>query len=264
MSEPLAAIPPAPTYTDRLPPADSYDSLPPLSQGERVIDAYVAPSKTFADIRRNRSWWLPFLLISLVGYAFSFTALHRVGASTLAENIMHSNPTQAAKLADAPPEQRAQTLKITAMTVQGFMYAAPLVTLLFTALLALLLWVGFNFVLGGSSTYGGMFAVSLYAWLPSIIVTLVLIVLLFVGDADSFNLNNPTGTNPGFYLGADAAAWLRTLLTSFDVFTLWSTALLGLGGAIVARVKVANGLILVFAFWFLIVLVKVGFAAATS
>ncbi len=37
-----------------------------LSQVERVIDTFVAPSKTFHDILRDASWWLPWLLGVLV------------------------------------------------------------------------------------------------------------------------------------------------------------------------------------------------------
>ena len=37
-------------------------AMPPetqsLSEVERVIDTFVAPSKTFTDIRRNASWWM--------------------------------------------------------------------------------------------------------------------------------------------------------------------------------------------------------------
>ena len=46
------------------------DSLA-LSQVERVVDTFIEPSKTFADIKRNRSWWLPFLILILLGYVFS-------------------------------------------------------------------------------------------------------------------------------------------------------------------------------------------------
>ena len=38
---------------------------PPLSQAERVVDTFVAPRKTFTDIRRSASWWLPFVLMVL-------------------------------------------------------------------------------------------------------------------------------------------------------------------------------------------------------
>ena len=36
-----------------------------LSQAERFIDTFVAPSKTFADIRRDASWWLPCVIATI-------------------------------------------------------------------------------------------------------------------------------------------------------------------------------------------------------
>ena len=41
-----------------------------LSQVERVVDTFVAPSKTFTDILRSTTWWLPFLLSVLVTLAW--------------------------------------------------------------------------------------------------------------------------------------------------------------------------------------------------
>ena len=42
----------------------------PLSQVERVLDTFIAPSKTFHDILRDTSWWLPWLLGVLVTLGF--------------------------------------------------------------------------------------------------------------------------------------------------------------------------------------------------
>ena len=50
--------------------ANAQSSIP-LSQMERVIDTFVAPSKTFHDILRSASWWLPWLLGVLVTLGFS-------------------------------------------------------------------------------------------------------------------------------------------------------------------------------------------------
>lgn len=148
--------------------------------------------------------------------------------------------------------------------MQVGLYAGPIFLLLWTAFLALLLWVGCNFLLGGSSTYPGMFAVSMYATLPSLLAYLLLIVMLFVGDTETFNLANASGTNIGYYLPQGASPLLKSLLTSIDLFTLWQVFLLGLGSAIVARLKPAKGLALVFGAWFVVVLVKAGIAAASS
>ena len=44
---------------------------PGLSQGQRIIDTFTAPSKTFNDIKHgNKSWWLPFVIYVVLGFAF--------------------------------------------------------------------------------------------------------------------------------------------------------------------------------------------------
>jgi hypothetical protein len=37
----------------------------PLSEGRRLIDTFFAPRKTFTDLRRNASWWAPYLIIAV-------------------------------------------------------------------------------------------------------------------------------------------------------------------------------------------------------
>ncbi len=260
MPEPISSYP---SHVSAASP-DALDAQPSLTPVQRVVDTFIAPSKTFTDIRRNTSWWLPFALLAVVGYLFSFAALGRVGIHTIVENSMKQNPKQAERMASQPPEQQAQTRKITESVTNGIFYVAPLLTLAVNCVTALLLWAGFNFVLGGSSTYRAMYAVGIFAWLPSIFKSLLSILLMFVGDVETFNIQNPVGTNPGFYLGTDASAWLKSFLTSFDVFTLWTLFLLGLGGAIVAGVKPAKGYALVFGAFLVFILIKTGFAAATS
>jgi hypothetical protein len=39
---------------------EAQSGQPGLSQVERVVDTFVASSKTFTDILRSTSWWLPF------------------------------------------------------------------------------------------------------------------------------------------------------------------------------------------------------------
>jgi hypothetical protein len=132
------------------------------------------------------------------------------------------------------------------------------------ALLALLLWAGFAFVLGGSTTFGEMFAVSIFASLPNALNSLIAIVTVFASDPQGYNLNLPSPANLAYFLSPDAAAWLLSLAKSLDIFSLWSLALAGFGGAIVSKIKPLRGIMLVFAFWILYVLVKTGITAAFS
>lgn len=243
---------------------DAADAQPPLTQFERIADTFYAPSKTFADIRRNRSWWLPFLLLVLCGALFSGTMVQRLGPDGIAESALRANAKKYEQFKELPADQQAAQRRIIGKVTTYSLYSFPILQLVFAAFGALLLWVGFNFLLGGSSTWTAMFAVSIFASLPAIFRSLLAVVMLFVTDLDTFSLQDPVGSNPGYYLSASTAPWLHAFLGSFDLFTLWILALNALGGSIVARVKPAAGYALVFGAWFLYVLIKTGIAAAVS
>ncbi|MDT7814910.1 MAG: hypothetical protein QOJ42_4826, partial [Acidobacteriaceae bacterium] len=83
-------------------------------------------------------------------------------------------------------------------------------------------------------------------------------------DPQGYNLNLPSPANLAYFLSPDSAAWLLSLTKSLDIFSLWSLALAGFGGAIVSRVKPLRGIVLVFVVWILYVLVKTGITAAFS
>jgi hypothetical protein len=236
----------------------------PLSQVERVVNTFIEPSKTFNDIKRNRSWWLPFVILAVLGYIFCFAAVQHVGWESLTTNVLKSQPRNAERLDKATPAEAAQMLSVTKGFMEGFMVGSPVVVLLVNALYALLLWCGFAFVLGGTTTYGEMFAVSIFAWLPSALNSVIATVTAFVSDPQSFNLNLPSPANLGYFLGPDAAPWLKSLGASLDVFSIWTLVLAGFGGALVAKVKPAKGVVMVFIVWILYVLVKTGIAAAMS
>lgn len=235
-----------------------------LSPVERVVNTYIEPSKTFQDIKRNRSWWLPFIILVVLGWIFCAVAVQHVGWETLATNVLKSQPTNAARLEKATPAQAAQMIAVTKGFMEGFMVGTPIVILIFNAFFALLLWFGFSFLLGGQTDFGEMWTVSMFAALPRALASIIAIVTVMVAEPQTYNLNLPTPSNLGYFLSTDAPHWLISLGTSLDVFSLWCLALLGFGAAIVAKVKPARGLLLVFGVWLVVILIKVGISAATS
>ena len=235
----------------------------PLSQGERVVDTFVAPSKTFTDVLRNASWWLPFLLLVIGAYALTGAIQTKVGWQQLVENEIHANPKLSDRLASAPPDQAATQQKIMRGSIQGGFYAAPFLNLGFVALAALVLWGTINFGFGGKATYGRVFCVGMYAALPGVISALLAAVMLFAGRSpESFTTQTMLGSNPGYYLETPGA--LKTFLTSFDIFTLWTAVLMSIGLAIVAGTKRSAGYLAVFGWFVLILLFRTAMAAVNS
>ena len=237
---------------------------PRLSEVERVVDTFIAPSKTFADILRNASWWLPFVLISVLGIAQAFVVDRQVGYDRVSENQMHASPKTEDRLNQLTPEQRASQMAISAKITRITSYGIPVLLMVIYSLYTLLLWGSFNFGLGAQTSFAQVFAVSWYSLLPYIATSLlVILTLVFGNNAEGFDIRNPVGTNLAFYL-PDAAPWLKSFLTQIDIVRLWSLALQVIGMAIVAKKSITQSAMIVVSFWVLTLLLSTGAAAAFS
>ncbi len=235
-----------------------------LSEVERVVDTFVAPSKTFRDILRSTSWWLPFILLVLVTLATTVVVDRQVGFERVAENQVHQSPKQEEQMSALTPEQKAARMQGMAKGYKYSTYGSFLFILIFVAIASLVYWASFNFGLGASTTFGQMFAVWMYASLPRLITGLLTIVtVLFGGNADSYDMRNPVGTNLAYFM-PDSAPWLKAALGFFDVIGLWQLILLVIGTSIVAKVSRGKAAAVVVGWWVLGLIVSVGIAAATS
>jgi hypothetical protein len=235
------------------------EATKPLSQGERLVDTFIAPTKTFQDILRDSSWWLPWLLGFLLTLAFGFAVQQKIGWDKTYNNILLQSPqSQQDRLAQLPPAEQARQKAIGAAFVKYIFWTTPILGLLFAAISTLVLTGTLNFVLGGHAKFGQMFAVWMYAALPFAIQAILVIITVYAGlDADAFNLKNPVGTNIGYFLPQDSPKWLLALGTAIDILTIWVLVLLTIGSAIVAKMKRSTAAVAVFGWWILITLVKV-------
>jgi hypothetical protein len=243
------------------------EPVPGLSQLQRVSNVFTAPSKTFADIKRgNKSWWMPFIIFTLVGYVLFAAIVTKIGMQQVVDNQIHLNPKQEEKLAQAPPEQREMSAKISLYITEGIFLANPLLLLAILALGSLGLWGTINFAFGGKATYGSIFTVWMYAGLPGILKVLLGVIVIFAGTApESFNIKNYAPTNLGAFLNPlETNAALYSLASAIDITTIWTLVLLGIGTAMVAGVKRTSGYIAVFGWWAVFVLIGVGIATVTG
>ncbi len=225
-----------------------------LSQAARVIDTFVAPSKTFADIRRNASWWLPFVLGVIVSMLFIYSIDRKIGFDQVAQaNINRSASTQQ-RMSTMSDAQRENIIHMIARSTRIFSYAYPLVALIIGLICAGILMMSFNLGLGAKASFAQYLAIWFYAGLPYLIKLLLAAITIFAGGtSDQFDMRNPVGTNIGWYLSSDAPVWLRALLSSADLFTIWVVLLLILGCATVTRVKRSSAATVILGWWILII-----------
>jgi Yip1 domain len=233
---------------------------PSLSQSERVVDTFIAPSKTFTDIRRSASWWVPWILLSLVGLVLVFTVDKKVGMEKVAENSIQQSPKRAAKVDQLPPEQRASQMELAAKMTRIIAYGSPILTVIIASIIAAVLLATFNFGFGAGLNLMQCVAITMYAFLPGIIKALLVILTIVIGGGDGFTFEHQLASNLG-PLFDPSSPFLYSIASSLDVFNIWTLILTGIGYSCVTKVKRGTCMAVVFGWWALVVLVGAGFAA---
>jgi hypothetical protein len=250
----------------QVPVIPSAPEAPALTQMQRVIYTFTSPSKTFKDIKRNTSWWLPFVLTLVFGYTFFGAVTAKITWPQVVDTNLKWQPKQAERIEQLPPDQRATNMKITIGITQGIWAAIPILgSLLGAAIMGGILLATMNFGFGGKATFWQAYAVVMFANLPGLLRYILGTIAIFAGmDPESFYINNFAGTNPGYYLPMDTPKALMALATALDVTTIWVLILASIGISIVAGTKRSSGYIAVFGWWIVLVLIGVGSAAIFS
>jgi hypothetical protein len=153
-------------------------------------------------------------------------------------------------------------MKIQETSARILGYAAPVTALIALVVVAGVLLGLFNFGFGTKLTFKELMGVTAYGFLPSVLSTLLTIVVLFFVEPDAFDVKNPVATSVGYFVPA-TMPFLKTLLGAFDVFTLWQAFLLAVGVAQLSKLKVKTGTAFA-AIFSMVVLFKLGGAALSS
>ena len=261
----MATNPSAPPSQQPSQPLQLSQEPAALPEGQRLAYTFFAPSKVFADLRRNASWWAPFLIIAIVSVLYVYVVDQKVGFNKVVENLIQQQPKQADRIDRMPADQRQKVMQQQATITKWIAYAIPVVALAIYAVFAGLLLATLRFAASADLKYKTLFALIVYSRLPLIFGPLLAILSLVAGvSSDGFNLRNPVATNPGYFIGPDGSPVLRALLTPLDVFSLWTLILTAIGITCISKVKSSTAFAVVFGWFAVYVLGGVLLAAATS
>ena len=238
---------------------------PALSEPQRLMNVFFSPSRTFADIRRNARWWVPWLVLAVFSFAASEALDQKIGYEQITENQIRMIPKAQEQMDKLTPEQQQRQIHARAVGTRWiFGYLSPITGLIFLLLCSAALMATFNFGLGAEVTFKQAMAVTSYGLLIRAVHAVLLIgAALASSDPSTFNISNPVATNPAFFLSfADTPKFLYSLLSNIDIIVIWTYVVLGIGFAVVAKKKVSTGIKVMagwFAFW---TLLFAGIAAA--
>ena len=146
------------------------------------------------------------------------------------ERIVRQQLEQSSRAAQMTPQEREQAIGRGTKFAQGIAYAASVVSYpIVVAVVAAVLMVAFNLIVGAEVRYSTAAGVVSHAMMPFTIVSALAIVILYLKDPDTINLGNLVGSNVGALLASDTPPWLMKLGASLDLFSFWVIALLAVG-----------------------------------
>src|ERR1700734_1725256 len=117
----------------------------PLSEGARIVNTFIAPSRTFTDLSRNASWWAPFLLLVIVSTIFAYSVGAKVGYGKAGENVLQLRPKQWDAIQNMKADERDRVMqKVEKQTMIGT-YMAPVINLIVLLIVAGVLLASFKF-----------------------------------------------------------------------------------------------------------------------
>src|ERR1041385_5707128 len=148
MNFPTSPTPPPPSpYPTAMPPAAPPEPAGPgLSEPQRLINVFISPKKTFEDLKRNSSWWVPWLISAIFSVTAAFIIVQRVDIPRLAQHRMEQSKFAQQRMEALTPAQREQSMRIQATILKFQFFARPVFGLIVGLIGAALLMAVFNFV----------------------------------------------------------------------------------------------------------------------
>jgi hypothetical protein len=227
---------------------------------QNLVDIYFAPSEAFARIARRPAWILP--AVGYLALVIVFTAVWMNKMEP--REFIKAQLEQSAQAQKMSAEQREQVIEQQAKFMPIFGWLGSIVgTVVTLAVFAGFFLFVYRFFYGGELKFGQSLAVASWVLFAVALVTTPLMLAVF-GLKGDWNLNpqEVLQANLGVLLDRSTAAKpLWALLSSIDLFSIWTVFLLATGYAAAVRRPLGSALWGVAVPWLLLVLAKVGWAA---
>jgi len=164
-----------------------------------------------------------------------------------------------------PADQRESMVAKQVAFTKGFSYGFFLFILIWDLLVAVVLLATLKFGLSAEVKFKTLFALVMYSSLPGVLKSILAALSLLAGvSVDSFTFQNPLATNPGYFIDPVSSPALYRLLTSFDLFTIWTLVLGAIGITCITKVKSGTAFAVVFGWFAVLVALGAGVGAIFS
>ncbi len=240
-------------------------SMPEEQAGDSFISrasgVFISPGQTFDSIARRPNFLAPLITMTVASIVLIEAMLQKVGAARITRQALELS----GKAAGMSPEvldstvQRLAPITTIGMHLRGVL--GPPILMVIIAAVGLFI---VNVVLGASADFKTCLAVVCYANLVLLVGVVLGLVLIFFGDVEQFNPENPIPSTVGFFLDPrETSKALYAIASSFDIFRVWFIILssLGLSAATGKKVGTAGIFFSYLGIWIVIVLGHAGIIA---
>jgi hypothetical protein len=224
---------------------------PQMGFGAKLWNLFVDPRKTFASVGRNHEWIVLWALVSVIaiGTYLPIKPIVRQDQIKNIEERLSENP-------QVTPEQRQEIIEGVEKQFDNpvFLLFVPLSHLVMLFIVSgILLFIG-NILLGGSIGFQKM--LNAYAWtmmisIPAGIVTVPMV--LAKGSLD-------VSLGLGVLTSADTGAFVKSLLSSIEIFAVWQVWLSAVAVSVLAPAETNKAFWSIAAAWLIWIIAKAGLA----
>lgn len=231
-------------------------AAPKINRLSRLAGVVVSPVETFRDIAARPDVAFPLILVFILTLVTTMVTFPRIDFEPAWREQFEKQKMSEEKI-EAMVANLSKFQQVLAIggTVAG---------LVFLLAMAGVLLVAFK-VMGGEGTFRPALSIVAYAWIPQVIAGLLAIPLIIRrGSVAPQELPTVMKSNLGFLADPATNTTLFAILSSIDVFMIWTLILLVLGFSSMSRFSRPKTAAMVISLWVLAVLIKTALASLQS
>lgn len=216
----------------------------------KIVNTFFEPKKLFQSLKIKPTWLVPFIIVAILGmgsFWFTFPLIMKDVVTNIQENERFTE------------EQKEMIIERIAGADHPPVYQlafAPVGVLVYLFLIAGVLFLVFNVLLGGDSSFKRVLSVFSYSTLIAIPQAIVKLPLTFAKQTVNVQTSLAIFLSPD-----DKETFLYKVLGGLDVFTLWQVLVISLGLAVMYNYTMKKSFTVVLILW--ILLIVVGAALST-
>lgn len=222
---------------------------------EDFVDIFTSPSEVFA--RREKSGFgLQLLIVSALMALFTFA---NRGVMSQIFDAMFAK--RAAEAMAKNPRLTAEMMESQKGISEGIgTFAGYVGTPVFILVMAIFVWL-FAKIFSAKISYGQAALITTLAWIPRLIGSLITTVQVALTDTSAVDNPYDLSASPARFVDEAAlGSKVYALLGNLDVFAIWSTILIGIGIAVIAKVPRQRGMLAAVALFIVGTAITVAFA----